>query len=151
MMDSSGKPGIIPPGETLRVSVNTCPPLDVTVIVWVDVTPFLLSETVYVPGGTVKVTSPCEFVMPCTGPGRHGVKDTGVSTTLTPDSGLPWLSTTLTDKVTFGGQTGVVVDDMVVVRAVVWVDTVETTIEVEVVEKIPPKGENLNIVERGVL
>ncbi len=66
-IDSSGKPGIIPPGVTLRVSVNTCPPLVVTVIVWVDVTPFLLSATVYVPGGSVKVTSPCEFVTPCTG------------------------------------------------------------------------------------
>jgi len=30
-IDSSGKPGIIPPGLTLRVSVNVCPEL-VTVI-----------------------------------------------------------------------------------------------------------------------
>ena len=114
-------------------------------------TPFLVRATEYVPGGRVKVASPCEFVTPCTGPGRHGVKAGGVRTTLTPESGLPWLSTTLMVTVTFGGHTGVVVDDMVVVRAVVCVETVDTTSEVEVVENIPPYGANLSIVESGVL
>jgi len=150
-IDSTGKPGINPPGVTLSVMVNTCPLLVVTVIDWVDVTPFLESVTVYVPGGSVKVTRPCEFVTPCKGPGRHGVKATGVTTTLTPESGLPWLSTTLMDMVTFVGHTMLVVDEIVVVRAVVWVETVDTTIEVEVVENIPPNGENLSIVESGVL
>jgi len=55
------------------------------------------------------------------------------------------------DMVTFGGHTGVVVADIVVVRAVVEVEIVDTTIEVEVVENIPPNGENLSIVESGVL
>jgi hypothetical protein len=55
------------------------------------------------------------------------------------------------DMVTFGGHTGVVVDDIVVVRAVVEVEIVDTTIDVEVVENTPPNGENLNIVESGVL
>jgi hypothetical protein len=53
--------------------------------------------------------------------------------------------------VTFGPHTGVVVVENVVVLAVVKVETVETKIEVDVVEKIPPKAENLKIVERGVL
>jgi hypothetical protein len=53
--------------------------------------------------------------------------------------------------VTFDPQTGVVVVETVVVLPVVNVETVETTMDVEVVENIPPKGENLNIVERGVL
>jgi hypothetical protein len=150
-IDSTGKPGINPPGVTLRVSVNTCPPLVVTVIDWVEVTPFLLSATVYVPGGSVKVTSPCEFVTPCNGPGKHVVKAAGVTTTLTPESGLPWLSTTLMDTVTFDGHTMLVVDENVVVSAVVEVETVDTTIDVEVVENIPPNGENLSIVESGVL
>jgi hypothetical protein len=44
-----------------------------------------------------------------------------------------------------------VVDDIVVVSAVVEVETVDTTIDVEVVENTPPKGENRNIVESGVL
>jgi len=99
----------------------------------------------------VKVTRPCEFVTPCTGPGRHVVKAEGVSTTLTPESGLPWLSTTLMEMVTFGGHTMLVVDENVVVSAVVEVDTVDTTIEVEVVENTPPNGENLSIVDSGVL
>ena len=99
----------------------------------------------------MKVTSPEESVTPCSGPGRHGVKAGGVRTTFTPESGLPWLSTTLMDMVTFGGHTGVVVDDIVVVRAVVEVEIVDTTIDVEVVENTPPNGENLNIVESGVL
>jgi hypothetical protein len=111
----------------------------------------LVRAAVYVPGGRVKVASPCEFVTPCTGPGRHGVKAAGVRTTLTPESGLPWLLTTLMDMVTFGGHTGVVVDDIVVVRAVVEVETVDTTIEVEVVENTAPYGANLNMVESGVL
>jgi hypothetical protein len=51
----------------------------------------------------------------------------------------------------FGPHTGVVVVENVVVLAVVKVETVETKIEVDVVEKIPPKDENLIIVERGVL
>jgi len=55
------------------------------------------------------------------------------------------------DMVTFVGHTMLVVDEIVVVRAVVWVETVDTTIEVEVVENIPPNGENLSIVESGVL
>jgi hypothetical protein len=149
-IDSMGKPGIIPPGLTLSVRVNACPAL-VTVIDWVEVTPFLVSVTVYVPGGSVKVASPCALVTPCTGPGRHGVKAGGVRTTLTPESGLPWLLTTLMDMVTFGGHTGVVVDDIVVVSAVVDVETVDTTSEVEVVENMPPYGANLNMVESGVL
>jgi hypothetical protein len=37
------------------------------------------------------------------------------------------------------------------VISVVEVDTVETTVDVEVVEKRPPNGENLSIVERGFL
>jgi hypothetical protein len=115
------------------------------------VTPFLVRVTVYDPGGSVKVTSPEESVTPCRGPGRHGVKAGGVRTTFTPESGLPWLSTTLMDMVTFGGHTGVVVDDIVVVSAVVEVEIVDTTIDVEVVENIPPNGENLSIVESGVL
>lgn len=135
----------------MRVSENTCPPLVVTVIVWVDVTPFLLRATVYVPGGSVNVTSPCEFVTPCNGPGRQVVKAEGVSTTLTPESGLPWLSTTLMDTVTFGGHTRLVVDENVVVSAVVEVETVDTTIDVEVVENTPPNGENRSIVDSGVL
>jgi uncharacterized protein YgiM (DUF1202 family) len=53
--------------------------------------------------------------------------------------------------VTFGGQTGKMVVELVVVRPVVEVEMVETTIEVEVVEKMPPNGENLSIVESGVL
>lgn len=114
-------------------------------------TPFLVRVTVYVPGGSVKVTSPCEFVTPCTGPGRHVVKAGGVRTTFTPERGLPWLSTALIDMVTLGGHTGVVVEDTVVVRAVVEVETVDTTIDVEVVENIPPNGENLSIVDSGVL
>jgi len=44
-IDSTGKPGIIPPGLTLRVKVNACPWL-VTVIDWVEVTPFLVIVTV---------------------------------------------------------------------------------------------------------
>ena len=44
-IDSSGKPGIIPPGLTLRGSVNICPEV-VTVIDCVDVTPFLVRVTV---------------------------------------------------------------------------------------------------------
>ena len=113
-------------------------------------TPFLLRATEYAPGGSVKVASPCEFVTPCTGPGRHGVEATGVRTTLTPESWLPWLLTTLMDMVTFGGH-GAVVDEIVVVSAVVEVETVDTTIEVEVVENTAPYGANLNMVESGVL
>jgi hypothetical protein len=55
------------------------------------------------------------------------------------------------DMVTFDGHTGVVVDDIVVVSAVVEVETVDTTIEVEVVENTAPYGANLNMVESGVL
>jgi len=63
-MDSSGKPGINPvPCVMLRASENTCPLL-VMFIVYVLVTPFLLMVTVYVPGGSVKVTTPCAFVTP---------------------------------------------------------------------------------------
>ena len=40
---------------------------------------------------------------------------------------------------------------MVVVRAVVEVDTVDTSVFVEVVEKIPPNGANLRIVESGFM
>jgi hypothetical protein len=54
------------------------------------------------------------------------------------------------DMVTFGGH-GAVVDEIVVVSAVVEVETVDTTIEVEVVENTAPYGANLNIVESGVL
>jgi hypothetical protein len=79
------------------------------------------------------------------------VKETGVRVTSAPDTGLPWLSTTLTVPVTFVGQVTFVVEEYVVVNAVVWVDTVETMVEVNVVENIPPNGENLNIVESGVL
>jgi len=99
----------------------------------------------------VKVTRPDELATPCSGPGRHGVKAGGVRTTFAPETGLPWLSTTLMVTVTFGGHTGVVVEDIVVVRAVVWVETVDTTSEVEVVENMPPYGANLNMVESGVL
>ena len=53
--------------------------------------------------------------------------------------------------VTLLGHTGVVVDDIVVVRAVVEVDTVDTIVDVKVVEKTPPNGANLKIVESGVL
>lgn len=61
------------------------------------------------------------------------------------------MSAALIVMVTFDPQTGVVVVETVVVLPVVNVETVETTMDVEVVENIPPKGENLNIVERGVL
>jgi hypothetical protein len=53
--------------------------------------------------------------------------------------------------VALGGHTGVVVDDIVVVSAVVEVETVDTTSEVDVVENTPPNGANLNMVESGVL
>jgi hypothetical protein len=75
----------------------------------------------------------------------------GVSITFTPETGLPCGSTTLMVVVTFVGHTEVVVDDIVVVRAVVEVDTVDTRVDVKVVENIPPNGENLSIVESGVL
>jgi hypothetical protein len=55
--------------------------------------------------------------------------------------------------VAFGGHTDdvVVVDENVVVRAVVDVDTVVRTVDVKVVENTPPKGANRNIVDKGVL
>ena len=53
--------------------------------------------------------------------------------------------------VTFCGHTKLTVDDIVVVTAVVEVDAVDRTIEVEVVENMPPYGANRNIVESGVL
>ena len=61
------------------------------------------------------------------------------------------MSTALMDIVMFGGQTGTTVDEIVVVIAVVDVEAVDITIDVEVVENIPPKGANSNIVESGVL
>jgi len=53
--------------------------------------------------------------------------------------------------VTLLEQIGVVVEDIVVVRAVVDVDTVETTVEVKVVEKTQPNGANRKMVDSGVL
>jgi hypothetical protein len=44
-----------------------------------------------------------------------------------------------------------VVEEKVVVSAVVEVETVDTTIDVEVVENTPPNGEKRSIVESGVL
>jgi hypothetical protein len=128
-----------PPGFIVRVII--CP-VPVIVIDWVDVLPFTVKVTAYVPGGSVKVTNPCEFVTACNCPERHGVTDAGVSTTLAPETGLPWLSTTLIVTVTFAGQTGVMVDEKVVVTAVVDVETVDTTVDVEVVMMFPPKGAN---------
>jgi hypothetical protein len=151
MIDSIGKPGIIPPGVVWSTTVNAWPPLLVTVIVCVVETPFLLIATEYVPGGRVKVTVPCTSVTPCSGAGTQGVKAVGVTTTVAPDTGFPCVSTTLIVTVTFDPQTGVVVVDTVVVLPVVNVETVETTVDVKVVENVPPKGENLNTVERGVL
>jgi hypothetical protein len=43
------------------------------------------------------------------------------------------------------------VDEIVVVIAVVEVEAVDMTIDVDVVENIPPYVANLNIVESGVL
>ena len=43
------------------------------------------------------------------------------------------------------------VDEVDVTTKVVDVDTVDTIVEVDVAEKAPPNGENLNIVESGVL
>jgi hypothetical protein len=86
----------------------------------------------------VKVTRPWELVAACGEDDRHDVKAGGATTTLTPDTGFPWLSTTLIDIVTFGGQTGTMVDEIVVVMAVVAVEAVDTRIDVEVVENIPP-------------
>jgi hypothetical protein len=96
----------------------------------------------------VKFARPLELVVAWRDDGRHGVK-AGVTTTLIPDIGLPWLSTALMDMVTFGGQTGTIVEETVVTTAVVEVDT--ATVVVVVAVNTPPKGENLNIVERGVL
>jgi len=89
MIDSIGKPGIIPPGVVWRTIVNTCPPLLLTVIVWVVETVFLLAVTLYVPGGRPKVTVPCAFVTACNGAGIQDVKAVGVTTTVAPDAGLP--------------------------------------------------------------
>jgi hypothetical protein len=86
----------------------------------------------------VKVTRPWEFVAACREDGRHEVKPGGATTTLTPEIGLPWLSTAFIDIVTFGGQTGTTVDEIVVVVAVVEVEAVDKRIDVEVVENTPP-------------
>ena len=99
----------------------------------------------------MRVTVPCASVTPCNGAGTHEVKAVGVTVTVAPDTGLPWLSTTLIVRVTFDPQTGVVVVDTVVVLPVVIVETVEKTVDVKVVENTPPKGENLSIVDSGVL
>ena len=53
--------------------------------------------------------------------------------------------------VTFGGHVTLVIDENVVVKAVVEVETVDTIVEVTVVEKTAPNDENLSIVESGVL
>jgi hypothetical protein len=150
MIDSTGNPGIIPPGVVFRTTVNTWPVL-ATVSDWAAEIPLLLTLAEYVPGGRVKATNPCASVTPWSGVDRHGVKAAEVATTLTPASGSLCASTTLTVMVTFCAQTGVVVVENVVVLAVVKVDTVETTMDVEVVANTPPNGENLSIVERGVL
>ena len=99
----------------------------------------------------MRVTVPCPSVASCSGLGTQGLGAVGVTTTVAPETGLPWLSVTLMVKVTFDQQTGVVVVEIVVVLPVVMVEIVDTIMDVEVVENIPPKGENLNIVERGVL
>jgi hypothetical protein len=110
----------------------------------------LLKATLYVQfAGSVKVARPWELVTPCSEDGRHRVNAGGVTTTLTPDIGLPWLSTALTDIVTFGGQTAEIVEEIIVVMAVVEVEA--ATVVVVVAVNVPPKGANLNIVERGVL
>lgn len=149
-IDSNGKPGIRPPCVTLRVRVKAWP-LVVIDIVCVVVTPPLLIVAAYVPGGTEKVTTPCESVTPWTGAGRHGVTTAGVRTTLAFETGFPWMSTTLMLIVTFAGHTMLTVDAVVVVTAVVEVEAVDRIIDVEVVENTPPYGANSNIVESGVL
>jgi hypothetical protein len=101
-------------------------------------TPLLLTVTVYVPAGRVKVTVPCVSVTPCTGAGMQGVEAVGVTTTFAPETGLPCVSTALIVIVTFDPQTGVVVVETVVVLPVVIVETVEMTIEVEVVDPYGP-------------
>ena len=152
MIDSKGNPGIIPPGVVCSTIVNVWPLL-ATVIVWLEEIPFLLIATEYVPAGRVKVTVPCALVVLCSGPGTQGVGDVGLTTTVAPDIGLPCASLALIVIVTFGPQVDVafVAVEIVVVLPVVNVDTVDMTIEVEVVENTPPNAENLNMVESGVL
>ena len=94
----------------------------------------------------MKVTRPCEFVTPCS--------PNDEIATFTPCTGLPWPLTTLMEIVTLAGGTvipEVKVAAVVAVTAVVEVDTVDTTVTVDVVVNNPPKGENRNTVESGVL
>lgn len=77
MIDSTGNPGMPLPGE---VVLNVWPLL-VAMTVRVHWFAFLEIVAVYVPGGTVKVTMPCEFVVPCC---PDGARDT-----IAPETGLP--------------------------------------------------------------
>ncbi len=96
----------------------------------------------------MKVTMPCEFVTARNPADKQG--GAAGTETVTPGIGLPVLSTTLMLIVTFGGQTAeVMVVTIVEVSAVVAADTVETIVDVKVVENIPPNGANLRIVDNG--
>jgi hypothetical protein len=98
--------------------------------------------------GNVKVTSPWEFVSPdCDPVGTQGA--TGVTATLAPETGLPWLSTASIVIVTFCGQTGVIIVVAELVIAVIEVVTVDITVEVEVAVSTPPNGAKRRIVESG--
>jgi hypothetical protein len=84
------------PGE---VVLNVWP-LVVATIVRVHWFAFLVKVAVYVPGGTVKVTMPCEFVVPLCPDGERD--------TVAPGTGFPLLSTALMETVTVEGAIVVV-------------------------------------------
>jgi len=95
-----------------------------------------------VPGGSEKLTKPCEFV-------RSESPSEGIET-LTPWRVVPWLLTTLIEIVML--VTGVVTLEEVevcVVSAVVELNNVETIVVVAV--STPPNGEKRSIVDSGVL
>ena len=73
--------------------------------------------------------------------------------TVAPETGLPWLSTTLTLTVTLGPQAGevIVLTVVVEVAATVFVDNVDTIVSVEVAVETAPNGEKRRIVDRGFL
>ena len=77
--------------------------------------------------------------------GTHGA--TGVTVTVAPETGLPWLSTALTVIVTLGGQTGEMVVELEI--AVIDVVTVDMIVEVAVAVSVPPNGAKRRMVDSG--
>jgi len=123
------------------VTVNVWP----SVVGLIDCVPEFtpcVKVTVYVPGGSEKLTKPCEFV-------TFESPSDGIET-FTPCRVVPWLLITLIEIVML--DTGTVTLEEVevcVVSAVTELYNVDTIVVVAV--STPPNGENRSIVESGVL